>query len=297
MSIQLIPDNRFELSFYKNRNIEPIRKQYMNSAALEELSSTKLIEAMEANMFEYMTYYAKHSPEMEIIDEDDVLLINSGLKSDTLNYICRAKFSESSINRKIDKAINYFKSRNLPFTWWISPSSQPSSLGAYLEKYKLQCTERVAGMAADLRTLPSNYPLPKGLTIKRLTTVSELNLFASVVASVFDPPDPCVQLFYQQTSDVSLKNDGSIHLYLGYLHGKPVATSALFMGASVAGIYCVATIKQARKQGIGTALTLAAIQDARNQGYQIATLEASGDGRNLYARIGFKTYCQFYTYQ
>jgi ribosomal protein S18 acetylase RimI-like enzyme len=152
-------------------------------------------------------------------------------------------------------------------------------------------------MAADLRTLPSNYPLPKGLTITRLTTVSELNLFASVVASVFDPLDPCVQRFYQQTSDVSLKNDGSIHLYLGYLHGKPVATSALFMGASVAGIYCVATIKQARKQGIGTALTLAAIQDARNQGYQIATLEASGDGRNLYTRIGFKTYCQFYTYQ
>lgn len=297
MSIQLIPDNRFELSFYKNRNIEPRRKSCMNSATLDELPSTQLIEAMEANMFEYMSYYAKQSPQMEIIDEGDVLLINSGLKSDTFNYICRAQFSEQSINQRINAAIHYFKSRNLPFTWWISPSSQPSSLGAYLEKHELKCTEYVAGMAADLRALPSNYPLPKGLTIKRLTSVSELNLFASVVASVFDPPDRCVKPFYQQTSDVSLKDDGSIHLYLGYLHGKPVATSALFMGSSFAGIYCVTTIKQARKQGIGTALTLAAMQDARNQGYKIATLEASQDGQNLYARIGFKTYCQFYTYQ
>ncbi len=47
----------------------------------------------------------------------------------------------------------------------------------------------------------------------------------------------------------------------------------------------------------GTTMTLTALWDAKNQGYQTATLQASEDGKNLYSRLGFKEYGDFHIYQ
>lgn len=104
-------------------------------------------------------------------------------------------------------------------------------------------------------------------------------------------------MFYKQTGDLAFKKHSQIHLYLGYLNNQPISISVLFLGTDIAGIYSVATREKIRKQGIGTALTLAALYEARNQEYQIGTLPASGDEQNLSARIGFKAGCKFCTYQ
>lgn len=154
-------------------------------------------------------------------------------------------------------------------------------------------------MAAALNNLPStsNAFLLRELEIKRVTKINELHQFADVVASVFEPPDSHVMMFYEQASNLLTANHTSLHLYIAYLKGEPVSTSALFLGHDVAGVYSVATVKHVRKKGFGTAVTLAALPDAHDQGYQIATLQASEDAQNLYAKIGFKVCCEFYIYQ
>jgi hypothetical protein len=59
------------------------------------------------------------------------------------------------------------------------------------------------------------------------------------------------------------------------------------MAAGVAGIYAVATIERARRRGMGTAVTLPPLLDARARGYVAGVLRFSEMGYGIYAGMGF----------
>ena len=86
-------------------------------------------------------------------------------------------------------------------------------------------------------------------------------------------------------------------LFMGTVNGQPVATSRLFCAGGVAGIYHVATVPQARGQGFGTAMTLAAAHAGRGLGYRVGVLYASPVGYGVYRRLGFQEYCHIDLYE
>jgi GNAT superfamily N-acetyltransferase len=84
--------------------------------------------------------------------------------------------------------------------------------------------------------------------------------------------------------------------YLALWQKTPVAISALYLDAGVAGIYFVATLPEARGQGIGTHVTQTALEEAQRLGYQVAILQASAMGKNVYQRLGFQECCPLEIY-
>ena len=71
-----------------------------------------------------------------------------------------------------------------------------------------------------------------------------------------------------------------------------VTTSAMCLADGLAGIYCVSTLPEERKQGLGAYATAAALRAARAVGYRVGILQASEAGYPVYVRLGFGVYAQ-----
>jgi GNAT superfamily N-acetyltransferase len=75
--------------------------------------------------------------------------------------------------------------------------------------------------------------------------------------------------------------------YVAYVNGKVVGSATAADVEDVVGIFGVATLPQARRRGIGSALTARAMQDAA-PAVEHAFLQATGDGFGLYRSMGFR---------
>jgi ribosomal protein S18 acetylase RimI-like enzyme len=261
-----------------------------------EPDSPLVPSAMEANQVDHMTYLPRGLPGATVRDAPGLLLVDSGIPSNTFNVVCRTRLRERDADAGIDAAVEHFRAVSRPFAWWVGPGALPEDLDARLTARGLKRAEQEAGMAADLSRLPA-LTLPAGLVIRRVSTEREMADFARILAHNWEPMDPNVVDFYTRTARAALAPDSPIRCYVGYLDGVPVATSECHLAHGVAGLYSVATLKAARRRGIGGALTLAPLLDAREAGYRTATLQASAEGEGVYARLGFEARGVFRVYE
>lgn len=262
-----------------------------------EPGSPLVPSAMEDNQVDHMTYLARRLPGATVRDEPGLLLVDSGLPTDTFNVVCRTRLRAQDADVRIAAALAHFRAKSFPFAWWVGPGAMPEDLDARLTAHGLVRAEEEQGMAMDLSQLPARLSLPPGVSVRRVSTERELADFARVVASNWEPLDTNVQDFYARTARVSLTPDSPVRFFLGLLDGEPVATSECHLSHGVAGLYSVSTLKAFRRRGLGAALTLAPLLDAREAGYRTATLQASTEGQGVYARLGFEPRGVFRVYQ
>ena len=68
------------------------------------------------------------------------------------------------------------------------------------------------------------------------------------------------------SEQVGFYPDNPQKLFIGFLEGEPVATSQLFLGGGVAGLWGVTSLEKARNRGVGTAMSLHPLRVARARG-------------------------------
>lgn len=256
---------------------------------LQIINKDQVMLALEDNMSAKFAFLPKLINETCIID-NNLLVINTHYKTDMLNIICRSKTSNISA---ITTAINEFRNEELPFAYWTGFYNEPLDLNKQLEKLGLVCTENELGMAIELSELPDKNICPE-LNINSVENITQLNDFISVMSELMPTEADEIKKFYIKASDHILQNPVKLKLFVGYINNKPVATSALFCEAGVVGIWDIITLPIARRKGIGTDMTLAALKEGKKRGYHIGVLTASDEGKFVYQKLGFNPLQQFH---
>ncbi len=141
-------------------------------------------------------------------------------------------------------------------------------------------------MALALDDLPEYVHQPEGLEIHAVQDRPELRVWIDTFVRAYEvgleAREPFTRVYRPLGVDLPLRH------YLATLHGQPVAAATLFLAEGVAGIWNVATLKEARGQGIGRAITWQPLRDAREMGYAIAALDATKMGYPVYRALGFR---------
>jgi ribosomal protein S18 acetylase RimI-like enzyme len=262
-------------------------------------SLTPLLAALEANLHGHISFLQRSIPGMTVLDQEDVLRVDSCVASDTFNKVARARFTELEADRRIAEIIQHFRAAKRPFAWWVGPGSRPLDLEDRLSRHGLAPAESELGMSMELRNLPPRIDAARELEICRVSSQHHIADFAAIFAANWEPPDPVVLSFYRAATPILLEPRCPMILFVGYVDGAPVSCSELFVDPSpggVAGIYSVATKREFRRRGFGSALTWAALDEARRQGISAAVLQSSEDGMGVYTRLGFTPCCHFTEY-
>jgi GNAT superfamily N-acetyltransferase len=221
------------------------------------------------------------SPRGEYLERRDVAIVCCGLPAEQLNWgllkpPCRDPAATAEAVRV------YFGERALPFQ--VSAREDDG-------KRPLQGLEAIGWRRRPDATpgmtlaIPASVPKPPApLVIDRVRSAEELVAFRETAFVGFGFPAATAGLFLNER----LLALPGVRLYSGRLDGAVVATSMLMATGSVAGIYWVATLEAQRGRGYGEALTWAAVAGGRELGCAVASLQASKQGRPVYARMGFE---------
>lgn len=81
--------------------------------------------------------------------------------------------------------------------------------------------------------------------------------------------------------------DGSFRFFAATKEGRAHSVSMLYCSKGVAGIYCVATLPEARGKGLGAHMTAEPLRRAMADGYRVGVLQASEQGYPIYKKLGF----------
>jgi ribosomal protein S18 acetylase RimI-like enzyme len=168
----------------------------------------------------------------------------------------------------------YAKAGVTRFAVWAVEHDDPLRTDLEQRGYRLDTSTLAMGMAlADLRTPPQSIDLGRADWSEHLR-IGELppNFLLGT-----DPRDH--------------------HVRVARLGGENVATALAFDHRGDCGIYNVGTLGHARRRGLGTALTVLQLYDARARGCVTASLQATAEAERMYGSIGFRDLGRIFEYK
>jgi hypothetical protein len=257
---------------------------------LDDFSITNLIKASIKTNWKNYHYCLGCAPNVELSINRYLTWLVTDMPDHFMNLVVCTELPDDGADELIDKALSHFRSLNIKKLSWLAEDGvEASRLKNHLDSRGLTFRESFAvEMAVDLAKL-TEIPRPhnelKIVPVKDNETLKEWIRIASIGFGVSPEVEDIWYDFFKETVF-----DNPFRTYLAILNGRPVGTSQLFTSAGVAGIYNVSCLPEARGQGVGTAVTLVPLIEARERGYHVGVLQASSMGYSVYRKLGFEDF-------
>jgi GNAT superfamily N-acetyltransferase len=262
---------------------------------IEDTSSDELLTALESNMVVFWSAYGRGNG-CTLHATAESVWFYTGIPVPLFNGVLYARFEPDDVQIACDSLQAVIDEQGAPAFWWIGPQSKPENLAALLERQGLRPVGEVPGMALDLALLDDMPETIVDFAIERVRNAQTQRLWAQIAGAGTEFPAAATEKMARLEPTLTDPQYQAQHRYIGFLHGAPVAASALVLDSGVAGIYAVATIPEARRKGIGRAMTAAPLLEARQLGYRVGMLQASAMGYPVYWKMGFRDVCKYRLY-
>ncbi len=241
-------------------------------------ADSDLVRAADENFIASFRKLAEHAPEGQTQDVGSIFSFTTGLPVSLFNG-CVVTQEAPSI--ELAASLAWVQARDVPFRLWVA-EKLAADLGEVPTSF---------GLEPDASLYPGMvlHPIPDALTPRAGITVvaiSEPSLDEFI--DVLEQGGVSAEVAHGLISS-SFAADEEVRLFVGRLDGRPVGTSIAIRSRDASGVYNVGTLPSARRRGVGSALTWAAVEAGRAWGCDTIVLQSSVMGLSLYSDMGFRT--------
>ena len=239
--------------------------------------------AADANFVASLTRLVAHVPGAATREFRGVTAVVTGLPVGLFNG-CFAL--EDAPPDALDDAIHWVEDASVPFRVWIR-EELGDKLAAVPLRHGLMRLERLyPGMALD--------PARRSRRRRRVSTStgSSTRRTWRTTGRSWSRAAPR-RTWWPASSRRRFSRTHDFGLFAAALDARPAGTALTVRTGTTVGVYNVNTLAWARRRGVGTAVTGAAIADGRAAGCESAVLQSSEMGQPMYEAMGFRTVVRY----
>lgn len=253
-----------------------------------ECTTEELFNFNHTNFIKFFEWYTK-TPKGNMYQNDRILRYETEITGPLWYGILTTSCKEEEADDLIEEQMNYFHSKGYPgFMWYVISSTNPPNMSEKLEAHDFSKIDTTSPMMSiDLYDLPERKEIP-GLEIKPVRSKEEMRKFDKVLETQFPLGEEVFKKIYDIECSYGFDEECARQLYVAYQDGVPVSTNFMILDGDVAGMYKTATRPDYCRRGIGTAITLDPLYDAKDKGYKVGVLQSTEAGFKVYSRLGFK---------
>ena len=228
---------------------------------------------------------AQHVSQGETHEEGSIFSFSTGLPLSGFNGCV---VTQETSPAELDDCVAWVAAHGVPFRVWVA-EKLAAGLAEVPVSFGLE-------PAASLYPGMVLHPIPDAPTFDAgvdVVAISEPRLDEFI--GVLEEGGLRGELAHRLISP-SFATDPDVRLFVGRLDERPVGTSIAIRSGDASGVYNVGTLPQARRRGVGSAVTWAAVGAGRAWGCDAVVLQSSVMGLSMYADMGFRTVARYVTF-
>jgi ribosomal protein S18 acetylase RimI-like enzyme len=254
---------------------------------VQQTSGTSILDAFEDNLW-IPFRCAAGRPWITLGDEPDHRWALTGIRMGAYNAVSRARLPLDGAEARIDEVLARFAQVSTPMSWWIVDTSVPGDLAARLAGRGLALSGPIPVMGMGIASWQAPA-WPDGIDVLRADTLDLVAEACRVVSDGYPVPWDAFAGVADRFGEL-LATGRELRCYLARVGRRGVASVVAIVDPArrVVGLWNLATLPDARRRGAATAVTLAALEDARADGCRLAVLASTPAALSLYGRLGFR---------
>lgn len=213
----------------------------------------------------------------------EILRITTPHRHAMLNRVHSARVAPQRAEALIAETVSHFRAREVPFTWFVTPSCQPPDLAQRLLSAGLLPGEIILGLAAQVEEALEELGPPPA-DVRPVTAVNFAD-WQAVAHSAGLPVAP-LELAWE-----AWQRSGAAG-YVAYAGGRPAAIGRIRLLENSVYLGGAMTAPGYRGRGLFRSLVSARLQAGRDAGCTYALVHSAPTSAPIFLRCGFRVLCR-----